>query len=117
MSQRGCSMGSHVLLNIYDCGNTERLRNLAEYEPFILELLRSCNAQVVNTVSHQFSGGGFTHLSLLTTSHCSIHTWPELDSAAVDIFTCSDAVNCEGIVNGLLGYFDSIAHDLTTVVR
>lgn len=116
MSQSGCSMGKHILLNIYECGNSTRLTNLAEYEPFILDLLRTCNAEVVNTVSHQFNGG-FTHLALLTTSHCSIHTWPEWDSAAIDIFTCSDKVDCEGIIDGLLEYFDSLSDDLETVLR
>lgn len=116
MLRQGCSMGRHILLNIHECGNTVGLTNLAEYETFILELLKSCHAEVVNTVSHQFNGG-FTHLALLTTSHCSIHTWPEWDSAAIDIFTCSDKVDCEGIVNGLLGYFDSITHELSAVVR
>lgn len=116
MLRQGCSMGRHILLNIHECGNNTRLINLAEYEPFIHELLKSCHAEVVDTVSHQFNGG-FTHLALLTTSHCSIHTWPEWDSAAVDIFTCSDAVDCERIVNGLLEYFDSTAHELSTVLR
>jgi S-adenosylmethionine decarboxylase len=116
MSQMGCSMGSHLLLNIYECGDLDRLRNLAAYEPFILDLLKECNAEVVDTVSYQFNGG-FTHLSLLTTSHCSIHTWPEWESAAIDIFTCSDAVECEKIVKGLVEYFDCLTHTTQTVLR
>jgi S-adenosylmethionine decarboxylase proenzyme len=116
MSQPGCSMGKHILLNLYECGNQTRLSNLSEYEDFIKHLLSENKAEVVSTVSHQFDGG-FTHLALLTTSHCSIHTWPEWDSAAIDIFTCSDVVDCEEIVKGLSEYFDSLAHELDTVVR
>jgi S-adenosylmethionine decarboxylase proenzyme len=116
MSQMGCSMGKHVLLNLYECGNVHRLENLAQYAVFVNDLLINSKAEIVSTVSHQFNGG-FTHLALLTTSHCSIHTWPEWESAAIDIFTCSDAVECEKIVNGMVEYFDCLRHDLQTVVR
>lgn len=109
-------MGKHVLLNLYECGDISRLSDLSKYEPFILSLLRDNSAEVVSTVSHQFHGG-FTHLALLTTSHCSIHTWPELGSAAIDLFTCSDVVDCDGIVTGLTDYFDALSFSHDSVLR
>ena len=111
-----CSMGKHVLLNLYECGNVSRLVNLHEYEPFITDLLIKCRAEIISTSSHQFNGG-FTHLALLTTSHCSIHTWPEWESAAIDVFTCSDLVDTSGIVDGLVQYFDSLRSEPTVVLR
>jgi S-adenosylmethionine decarboxylase len=35
-----------------------------------------------------FSRGGVTGMILLKESHISIHTWPEHNYAAVDVFTC-----------------------------
>jgi len=38
---------------------------------------------------HNFGeGSGVTGVVLLAESHISIHTWPELKYAAVDIFMC-----------------------------
>ncbi len=34
---------------------------------------------------------GFTGVAVLAESHISIHTWPENDYAAIDIFMCGDA--------------------------
>jgi S-adenosylmethionine decarboxylase len=38
---------------------------------------------------HHFgAGSGVTGVALLAESHISIHTWPECDYAAIDIFMC-----------------------------
>jgi S-adenosylmethionine decarboxylase len=41
---------------------------------------------------HHFGpGSGVTGVALLAESHISIHTWPERDYAALDIFMCGRA--------------------------
>ena len=35
---------------------------------------------------------GISYIAVITTSHFSIHTWPEYGYAAVDIFSCSAGV-------------------------
>lgn len=32
--------------------------------------------------------GGVTGMSIISTSHCGIHTWPETGSANIDIYSC-----------------------------
>lgn len=39
-------------------------------------------------VVHRFAGGGLTAFVLLAESHISIHTYPEREFAAMDVFTC-----------------------------
>jgi S-adenosylmethionine decarboxylase len=46
------------------------------------------NATVLNIASHQFTPMGVTAIALLAESHLSIHTWPEREYAAIDVFTC-----------------------------
>lgn len=112
----GPDMGHHILLNLYECGSLDRLENLGLFESFISGLLCRSGAEVVNTFSHQFDPCGYTCLSLLTTSHFSIHTWPEHRSAAVDIFTCG-AVDTGRIVTDLIEFFDCAHHSTRDVLR
>ena len=46
------------------------------------------NATVLDLISNKFEPQGVTAIALLAESHISIHTWPESNYSAVDIFTC-----------------------------
>jgi len=109
-------MGHHVLLNLHECGRADRLEYLDPFDSFISDLLRRSGAEVVNTTSYQFEPCGYTLLSLLTTSHFSIHTSPEHRSAAVDVFTCGE-VDTMRIVSGLIEFFDCVHHSTRDVLR
>ena len=45
-------------------------------------------SSVLNIVSNKFEPYGVTAIALLAESHLSIHTWPESEYSAIDIFTC-----------------------------
>ncbi len=48
-------------------------------------------ATVLNSTFHHFGNGyGFTGVVSLAESHMSIHTWPERDFVALDIFMCGE---------------------------
>ena len=47
-------------------------------------------ATVVGEEFHVFPNGGVTGVLLLAQSHLSIHTWPELALANVDLLTCGE---------------------------
>jgi len=52
---------------------------------------RTCDATLLETRLHPFEeNGGVTGAVLLAESHVTIHTWPEHDYAAVDVFLCGD---------------------------
>lgn len=48
---------------------------------------------VVNQVAHQFQPHGLTKVWVLAESHCAVHTYPEHNFIAVDLYTCSDMYN------------------------
>lgn len=47
----------------------------------------------IRSYFHQFSPYGVTGFILLKESHISIHTWPEYNYAAIDLFGCGDRKN------------------------
>lgn len=110
-------MGTHCLLNVHEC-DVQRLQDLAMFEVFAQGVLVKHGAVVEGAVSHKFGspGFGFTSLHLLSTSHYSVHTWPEKGSASIDVFTCGD-VDAKGICEDTLTYFGAGRHELICVLR
>ena len=51
---------------------------------------KASNSTVLETTIHKFSPQGITGVVLLAESHIAIHTWPEHNYVAVDVFTCGD---------------------------
>lgn len=81
--------GKHCILELYDCDP-----KLLNDEKFIRKTMKSAakgaNMQLLDFVSHEFDPQGVTALALLGESHMSIHTWPELGYAMVDVLTCGE---------------------------
>lgn len=64
---------------------------LNDEEMLITACVNACVKSGATVLSHQskkFDPQGVTVLILLSESHLSIHTWPERNTAALDIFTC-----------------------------
>lgn len=80
--------GEHLLIDFWGCSRlndvnlmTETLRNAAE----------AADATVLHIHVHEFGGeGGVSGVAVLAESHISVHTWPELDYAAFDVFMCGN---------------------------
>jgi S-adenosylmethionine decarboxylase len=114
-------MGQHFLLNIYDVDRF-LLEERDSFVEFIRPLLHDCMANVLDDCSHHFSPlpngdpGGFTYLALLSTSHFSIHTWPENNCAALDMFTCGD-IQVESLKHNIIKYFAPKTYDLKKLTR
>ena len=82
-------LGTHVLLELRNC-DPQLLDDLAYIRQEMLRAAASVNAHVVGESFHQFTPQGVTGILSIAESHISIHTWPEHDYAAADIFTCGD---------------------------
>ncbi len=82
--------GSHVLVDFWGASN---LTEPELIEMALREATNACGATVLHVHVHQFSSnGGVSGVAVLAESHISIHTWPELDFAAFDIFMCGNCV-------------------------
>lgn len=78
--------GKHLLLDMYgaDC-----LSDSEYIEKSLINAAKICGATVLNSHFHHFGENmGVTGVVLLAESHMSIHTWPENNFAAIDLFMC-----------------------------
>jgi S-adenosylmethionine decarboxylase len=106
--------GKHVLLDFWGA------QKLTEVE-FILSAMRvaatACGATVLEVKLHQFGeNGGITGVALLAESHISIHTWPEISYAALDVFMCG-ACDAEKAVEPLKSHFKPSRLKITNISR
>ena len=84
-------VGHHVLADLYGIAR-DLLRDGAALENVLRAAAEGAGARVLAGHFHSFGAGdGVTGVVLLAESHISIHTWPEYEFAAVDIFMCGAA--------------------------
>ena len=77
----------HLLLELYKC-DYEKLNDESFLRCVLNKASKLAKATVLNLISNKFEPQGVTAIALLAESHISIHTWPESNYSAVDIFTC-----------------------------
>ncbi len=109
-------LGTHCLLDLF--GVDDAMLN--DPELLISLLCRAAGvagATVLSSHSHRFEPHGVSALCVLAESHISIHTWPELGTASVDVYTCGSKcaprLACDAIVEAMRPHH----HDLVVVAR
>lgn len=88
------NVGIHVLGNLYGCPK-EFLEKVEIVRSILWKTITESKFTAVGESFHQFEPTGATGVILLAESHISIHTWPEKNFAAVDIFTCGEETHAE----------------------
>lgn len=94
------ALGRHITIEYYECDHYILLsKDIVEQS--LLKAASESGATVVNSSFHDFSPQGVSGVVIISESHFTIHTWPEHDYAAVDIFTCGDSINFETAINSI----------------
>jgi S-adenosylmethionine decarboxylase proenzyme len=88
------ALGRHLLLELKIC-NEEVLDDLEFLQHCLNEAATRSGATVVGESFYHFSPCGVSGVINIAESHIAIHTWPEYQYAAVDVFTCGNDVDPE----------------------
>ena len=95
----------HFLLELYGC-DYEKSNDESFLRCTLTNAAKLANATVLNLISNKFEPQGITAIALLAESHLSIHTWPEAQYSAVDIFTCGQNmkpnISCKYLIQALM---------------
>ena len=78
--------GVHLLVELW---TSLYLTDINRIRDIIIKAVNACGATILNIDLHAFSpNGGVSGVAILQESHLSIHTWPEYEYAAIDLFVC-----------------------------
>jgi len=106
----------HLLLELYRC-DREKLNDESFLRCILNRAAKLANATVLNLISNKFEPQGVTAIALLAESHLSIHTWPESNYSAVDIFTCGQNMKPNIASNYLIEALMAEEHLLRVITR
>jgi S-adenosylmethionine decarboxylase len=94
------SVGQHILVDFYDC----RAADFDDHD-YIREQMtlaaERMGAEIVAVQIHEFNPIGISGVVVISQSHLTIHTWPEYEYAAVDIFTCGNDMVADPAIESL----------------
>ncbi|MCP3740340.1 adenosylmethionine decarboxylase [Rossellomorea sp. BNER] len=81
--------GHHIIIDAYGCQSII-LNDAKQLKKLLIESIESLGMEILSKHFHSFSPQGVTGVIGISTSHFSIHTWPEHGYAALDLYTCGD---------------------------
>ncbi len=81
--------GDHLIIDVW---NATHLDDLTLMESTLRHAVDVSGATLLHIHLHHFTPtGGISGVAVLAESHISVHTWPEKNYAAFDVFMCGNA--------------------------
>lgn len=81
--------GRHFIIDLFGASN---LDDQARMEAAMRQAVEVAGATLLHIHLHVFEpNGGLSGVAVLAESHISVHTWPENNYAAFDVFMCGEA--------------------------
>ncbi|MBO5371691.1 MAG: adenosylmethionine decarboxylase [Lachnospiraceae bacterium] len=83
-----------LVLDLYGCP-AKCIDDIVYIKHVIHTICKNIGAGIVEECYHKFEPVGISGVAVITTSHMSIHTWPEFGYAAIDVFSCQEEITTE----------------------
>ena len=80
--------GAHLIIDLY---GAQHLNDIDHIEATLRRCVTAAEATLLHIHLHHFQPNGVSGVAVLAESHISIHTWPEVGYAALDVFMCGNA--------------------------
>ena len=80
--------GAHLIIDLH---GAKRLNDIEHIEATLRRCVDAACATLLHIHLHHFQPNGVSGVAVLAESHISIHTWPDVGYAALDVFMCGSA--------------------------
>jgi len=113
------TISHHFLLELHQVEDPTRTLDTVEVVEDILinKAIPKGKATYINHHSFKFTPQGLSCVVLLAESHISIHTWPESEYAALDVFTCGSKNQGQLIVDTIVTEFKPDRYSIQYIER
>ncbi|MBL6440127.1 adenosylmethionine decarboxylase [Streptococcus suis] len=104
---------------VFDCKNIniEKIDSVDKVRNLVHKINNVLNHKILKEEYQVFQPYGITGFAIISASHISIHTWPEYNFVAVDIFSCYSNKDCKNIEELLKQELDTREVTCSKLVR
>ncbi len=103
--------GHHFLIEFFGC-NEKQINSVDFWKKELIASIEDTKMEALHDFYYKFEPEGITGFVLLSSSHISIHTWPENSYVACDVFTCSSYEDTKKVMDYLK---EKLIHTKSTV--
>ena len=107
--------GRHVLMELWGCHS--RIDEPAVVRQAIVEAVAAAGATLLHVHVHRYAPQGVTGVAVLAESHFALHSWPERDYLAADLFTCGDSTDPQAAADVLQRIFEPQQMEVQSIDR
>jgi|GEM_PF-262388 S-adenosylmethionine decarboxylase len=108
-------VGIHLIAEFWN--TTKNLSDEKTLEKSLITAAHKADALPLKVLTQKFEPNGLTGIVLLAESHISVHTWPELNYVAIDVFTCGHRCTPIKAIEHLKEIFAPQKTQITTLPR
>jgi S-adenosylmethionine decarboxylase len=105
--------GVHLIVDVH---GGRGLNDIDLIEATLRRCVEAAQATLLHIHLHHFQPNGVSGVAVLAESHISIHTWPDLGYAALDLFMCGKA-NPDACIPVLREAFKAKQIDVNEILR
>lgn len=106
----------HYLIDFEGC-DSKQLDSVDFWKKTLTEAAEKGDLGVIGDLYHKFEPQGVTAILLLSASHLSIHSWPEDNFLACDLFSCGGDENAKKALDYLLKSIKHEKYKIKKVIR
>ena len=108
--------GDHFLVDLHGC-DASVIGSVEPTQEALLAAAKRCGSTIIKYFFHQFSPTGVSGVILIAESHFSVHTWPENNFVAVDIYTSGEVMKPDIAIAFLQDAFNAQRVEVFSVTR
>jgi len=106
--------GTHVVADFW---NGKIVEDKKELEQLLRGAAKAARSTPLQVSIYNFKPQGITGVILLAESHIAVHTWPEINYVAIDIFTCGKEAHPKEALKFLQDYLQPERVDMKEMKR
>ncbi len=110
------SLGKQYILDLKDC-DPDKLDDLEALKNTLSSVMRQTQDEPLGESFYQFTPQGVSGLVLANGAHVCVHTWPEYNYAALDIFTHNDGFDLDAATKLIIEKLGSQNPSITEIER